>query len=144
MIRIRLNIKMGKVTASRSLRDVIGGLEDGDYAIEIKKWSGEKTWAQIKTVKGVVIPKIAEYTGETQKAVERRLKEDYGITERFTDSKGHPCIEYRSFRYYSKSEMAAFIQGVLDHMEYDCGFIIDLELRKQLLLDEETGELTEI
>lgn len=142
MKRIRIHIEDGEVIrSSHSLKEVIGKLKDGEYAVDVKKWSGSKTWKQIKAVKGVLIPEYATYTGLSKKEAERELKLEYGVAEYFMrNSVQH--VELVSFSEYSKHQMMNFIDGVLRHLEEDCNFIIDFETRKKLQIDDETGELT--
>lgn len=117
-------------------------LKDGRYAVEVKKWNGSKTWEQIKAVKGILIPKISDFTGETRKEVENRLKKNYGVTE-VDEIEGEKVLILVSFSYYTKDQMTSFIEETLHHCEFDLGFIIDLETRKQLMIDEDTGELVD-
>lgn len=144
MNRIKVKIKDHQIVEGKpDLRDMFRTSKDGTFAIEKKIWSGMKTYKQIKAVKGVVVPAYADYIGETLKKAERNLKEDYGITEYDTNKKGELCMIYKSFSDYTKDEMRAFIEGTLNHLEHDCNFIIDLETRKKLQIDLDTGELTE-
>lgn len=147
MKRVRIKTKDNQIVAGRRyLQQVFDEIKqkDGEYAVEFKKWTGNKTLKQIRAVKGILIPGIAKYTGESKKEVQRRLKEEYGETERFTDSKGNACIEYKSFRYYTKTEMREFLDGALQHAEEDLGFVIDFETRKQFEFDDSSGELIEV
>ena len=141
MHRIKVKIKDGGIVDGKNdIADAIRYLPNGSYAFEIKKWSGNKTWEQIKTVKGVLIRELSEYTGETFKEAERRAKIEYGETETF-EKDGETYIDIRSFASYTKDEMRAFIENLLHHLEYDCGVIIDLETRKKLIIDTDTGEI---
>lgn len=146
MNRTRFKTENGEIVAGKeNLKRAFDKLKqtDGDWCAELKKWTGEKTYLQIKTVKGVLIPEYSTYTGYTIDEAERRLKYDYGETIMDEIDKQQILI-LKSFRYYTKKEMRLFITKVLEHLEFDCGFIIDLETRKKLHLDEETGELKEI
>ena len=143
MHRIKVKIKDGGIVDGKNnIADAIRYLRNGSYAFEIKKWSGEKTWDQIKTVKGVLIRELSEYTGETMKEAERRVKIEYGETETFKKD-GETYIDIRSFASYTKDEMRGFIEQLLQHLEHDCGIIIDLDTRKKLTIDTDTGELKE-
>ena len=142
MHRIKVQIKDGRIVNGKNdIADAIRYLRNGSYAFEIKQWSGQKTWLQIKTIKGVLIPEYSNHTGYTFKEAQRMLKEEYGVVEYFTNSKDENCVEYKSFADYDIHEMRGFIDGTLQHMEYDLGIIIDLETRKKLTIDTDTGEL---
>ena len=143
MKRVRFRKKDGELIGKHNIRTAFESLKDGEYAMELKVWSGEKTWEQIKAVKGILIPRISDYTGETRDDVENRLKFDYGQWD-YTTVRGEKCVRLKSFSQYSKRLMHDFITSSLEHAEHDCGIIFDLEERKQFHIDNETGELTEI
>lgn len=139
MNRTRIKIQSGKIVAGAdNLKRMIRHSEDGEYALEKKKWSGAKTWEQIKTIQGVVIPGISNYTGETIQEVKRRLKLDYGEVEYF-EKDGETYVELKSYASYTKTQMREHIDKVLHHAEMDLGFVIDLETRQKLQVEESSG-----
>lgn len=144
MNRVKIHIEDHQITSGKAaLSQVFRTVKDGWYAIELKNWSGYKTWLQIKTIHGPVVKAYSNYTGLTRKKAKRELKLDHGHNEYF-EKDGEKYVEIRSLSDYSKSEMRGFIESVLHHLEFECGIIVDLETRQQLMIDTTTGELTEI
>jgi hypothetical protein len=135
MLEHEFQVKDGKSVVKFALivRDYLKSLKDGWYVITIRSLGSYKTWQQIKTVKGVLIPAISEYTGETKEEVEDRLKIDYGVCQ-YLDREDGKYVKLVSFAYYKKDEMQAFISQTLEHCEYDLGFVIDLKTRKKLMI----------
>lgn len=144
MKRVRIKISDSQIIAGKEhLRSAVLFLKDGEYAIDIKKWSGSKTWEQIKAIHGILLPAYSEYTGLTIEEAKRYAKMEFGEKEYF-DKDGQAYVELKSFAAYSKTEMRSFIDKFLHHLEYDCNMIFDFETRQQLRIDIETGELIEV
>lgn len=131
MKRVRFRKESGELIGKHNIRTAMDSLKDGEYAMELKVWSGEKTWEQIKTIHGVLIPEISNHTGYTIKEVKRYLKIDYGEIEYF-DKDGETWVEIKSYADYTKSQMRQHIDKVLNHCEHDLGIIIDIDTRNKL------------
>lgn len=133
MLEHEFQVKNGVSVVKFALvvRDYLKSLKDGWYVIRISSLSAYKSWQQIKAVKGVLIPTISKETGETISEVERRLKMDYGVCNYF-ENNGEKFVEMVSFANYKKDQMHSFITQVLDHCEFDLGFVIDFKTRKLL------------
>jgi len=127
---VRILVKNQKIVAGRENLKYLLTSQDGEYSVTKRKWSPSKTYRQIKTWKGVILPAYCEYTGYTPQEAERMLLKDYGEAEIFTDKEGVTCVYMKDLKEYRKDEMQKLIDGVLAHCEYDHGFVIDLEKQK--------------
>ena len=126
---VRILVKDKKVIAGKENLIYLLTSEDGEFGVMKKKWSPMKTYKQIKTWKGVILPAYCNHTGETKQDAERQLLKDYGECEIFQKGDEH-FVFMKDVEVYTKDEMSNFIQGVLDHCEYDLGFVIDIKKRK--------------
>ena len=146
VIRNRFTKKDDKVTVGRqTIINAIKNLPDGDWIQQIEKYSPKKTYAQIKFFHGPVVEVYMDYTGYSYDDAKYTLKKYYGVNKLVKDAKtGKQEPEIRSLADYTKEEMQAFFDRLLNHFEYDCGMVIDSETRKQFKVNLETGEMEEI
>lgn len=141
---IKIHTTSGNIDQGRQeLAEAIRSLKDGNHGVELKRWSGMKTHEQIKTIHGPIVEAYSDYTGLTRKEAKRELKLDHGFNEYF-EKNGERYVEIKSLSDYTKDEMRHLIEGILHHLEHDCGIILDFETRKKLHIDTTTGELTEL
>lgn len=146
MTQTKLHIEGGKVTRGKQgLKNLIRNAEDNAYMIKLEEWQTAKTKRQNAFFHGPVVKTYSEYTGYTYEEAKFILKKHFGVNRLVKDKKtGEQDLMIRSIAKYKKEEMSTFLDRVMNHMEYDLGMVIDPAIRKQFLIDEKTGELTEV
>lgn len=145
MSQTRIEIQNGKlISGKESLKNILRSADDGLYMIKLEEWQTAKTKRQNAFFHGPVVDAYSEYTGYTKTEAKYMLKKYFGVNRLVKDKNtGKQELMIRSIAKYKKEEMSTFLDRVMNHLEYDCGMVIDSETRKQFMLDEETGELVE-
>lgn len=126
------------------INKILTQAEPGYYMLSIEEWKQARTNKQ-NAFMHVCFDKYSEYTGLTPEEAKDYLKKKFGINKLYKDpDTGEQVLLVRHTSEYNIEEGKVFIDRMLTHFEYDCGFIIDAETRKQYEVDYETGELQEV
>lgn len=135
----------GKIRVGRKkLFHLLGKLDDGEWLVTIEKWEEKRTNLQNAFIH-VCFDVYAKEMGYTLLEAKWILKKEFGINKLIKNKRtGKQDLLVRDTSDYNIKEAAVFIERLLNHFEYDCGIVIDPEVRKQYKLNEITGEMEEI
>ena len=146
MKRGKIRKESGKITFGRArfLEHVASIPDNVDYIYELDELGQKRTKLQ-NAFMHLCFDVYSDERGMSLKHAKWKLKKEYGINELVKDpDTGRQDLLVRNTSDYNLDEGKLFINRILKHMEFDCGIIIDSELKKQFRIETETGELKEI
>lgn len=106
----RLGEKLGEMTKEQAL------------LVRVEAWHRPKSYPQLAKVHSM-IDEFASLTGYHSEELKEILKQDFGVREIVTDLQGAERQLLKSFRDYTREEMAEFIERVY-MVAADAGFIL--------------------
>lgn len=144
IIRAKVNNE-GKVQAGAShLRNGFAKFAGKEVSVEITEWKNKRSTDQ-NALMHKMFTVYGDEIGYTMEEAKWLLKKMFGINRLMRNKKtGTQELLVRNTSSYNIEEMTEFLRRVLQHMEYDCGIIIDPKERKQWRIDELTGNLQEV